>query len=190
MIYLDNAATTRFKPTCMIETMATELKTSSNSGRGGHNDSIDLAIKIFDARQTIKSFYHAPDDYPLVFTHNCTDALNLALLGYLRNFSKQKINVVLTANEHNSVLRPLYYLSQTQPLTLTIVKPQPDGSISTQSILSAIQPDTRLVCVCHISNVTGASSPIADIGAATKSKGVALLVDTAQSSGHLPINMP
>lgn len=189
MIYLDNSATTRFKPSCMFDAMVAELTNSSNSGRGGHNDSIDLAIKIFDARATIKNFFSAPVDYPLVFTQNCTEALNLAIFGYLRNFSKQKINVILTANEHNSVLRPLYYLSQNQPITLTVIKPQQDGSISPQAILSAVQPETKLICVCHVSNVTGATSQISDIGKIALTKDIPMLVDCAQSAGHLPINV-
>lgn len=158
MIYLDNSATSRFKPSCMFDAMFAELACSANSGRGGHNDAIDLAIKIFDARATIKNFFCAPEDFHLIFTQNCTEALNQAIFGYLNNFKNEKINVVTTLNEHNSTLRPLYQLSQTFDLNIIFVAPQDDGSISPLSVKNAITPSTKLICVNHLSNVTGAAT--------------------------------
>lgn len=189
MIYLDNAATSRYKPSVMFDAMINQLSNSSNSGRSGHNDSIDLAIQIFESRKIIKDFFKTPDDYSLVFTQNCTEALNLAIIGYLKNFANSTCHVVTTANEHNSVLRPLYYLSQTQPLNFTVVPPDIDGSINPNAIINSITKETVMVCVNHISNVTGAITHLSPVGQYCRNNGIVFLADCAQSAGHLPIDI-
>ena len=80
MIYLDNAATSRYKPHAVIDTLVNELKHSSNAGRGAHKDAIDLGYKIFQTREKIKNYFNATN-YSVIFTKNCSEALNLALIG-------------------------------------------------------------------------------------------------------------
>ena len=104
MIYLDNAATSRFKPRCMTETMVKELNCSSNPGRGGHKDAITTAEKIFGARSLIKKMVGASDEYEVIFSSGCTQSINLAILGYLQNFAGQDIDVIATSNDHNATL--------------------------------------------------------------------------------------
>lgn len=189
MIYLDNAATSRFKPRCMFDEMFKQLSCSSNPGRGGHNDAIDTAIKIYDVRKKLKEVTGADDDYELVFTSGCTEAANLAVLGYMANFKNQKSNIVFTSYEHNSVARPLWHLKETCGVTLTEIKPDKNGNVSPVDINDAIDENTRLVCVNHISNVTGHLSDVSEIGSVTKRRGVPLFVDGAQSLGHIQINV-
>ena len=108
MIYFDNSATSRFKPQCMINTMCDALSTSSNPGRGSHSDSIELATKIYDVRQHIKALLGANKNHEVIFTKNTTEALNIAILGYLTQF-KMRIHVITYIIEHNYVIRPLKY---------------------------------------------------------------------------------
>ena len=158
MIYLDNAATSRFKPSCAIKAYTNELLKSSNSGRSGHKDSIDAALRIYDARSTIAKTLNVADN-EIIFTSNCTEALNLAILGLNLNG-----HVITTAYEHNSVLRPLKFLENRKKIRLTIIYPDKDGIISKYAISDAIEFDTKLICVNHISNVTGAMQDIEGIG--------------------------
>ncbi len=189
MIYLDNAATSRFKPRCMFDEMFKQLSYSSNPGRGSHNDSIDTAIKIYDARQLLKGIFGADSSHELIFTSNCTEACNLAIFGYLLNFKNQHIDVVFTSNEHNSIARPLYKLKSVMDVDLIEVTPDKDGVISPVDVANAITKDTKLVCVNHISNVTGNMTDIYQIGRSAKAKGVPLMVDGAQSLGHTAIDI-
>ena len=165
MIYLDNAATSKFKPKCMFDAMFCQLGDSANPGRGGHNDSLDCAIKINDTRAALKALTGAGDDYELVFTSGCTEALNLAIFGYFSD--KKGGNVVTTVFEHNSVLRPLNRLLQTDAIDgIRYVSPSdPSQSITASDIAAATDDDTRLIVVNHVSNVNGATAEIEGIGA-------------------------
>lgn len=189
MIYLDNAATSRFKPGCMFDEMFRQLSCSSNPGRGGHNDSIDTAIKIYDTRQLLKRLVGGDDSYELIFTCGCTEAANLAIIGYLTSFKGQNCEVIYTSYEHNSVARPLWHLKETMGVKLIEITPDKNGHISSVDINNAINENTRLVCVNHMSNVTGYVSDIEEIGKITKRRNVPFFVDTAQSLGHFKIDV-
>ena len=190
MIYLDNAATSRFKPRRMFDEIFKQLSYSSNPGRGGHNDSIDTAIKIYDVRQSLKSLLSCDDRYELIFTQNCTEACNLAIIGYLLNFKGQKVDVIFTSNEHNSVARPLYYLKDVLGINLIEITPDENGAISPVAVANAVTPDTKLICANHISNVTGNATDIFQIGKTAKKHGIPFFVDGAQSLGHVAPNVP
>lgn len=188
MIYLDNAATTKFKPKCMFDAMFSELSDSANAGRGGHNDSIDCAIKIADSRSTLKKLLGADDGYCLVFTSGCTEALNLAIFGYLHG--NVGGNVVTTVTEHNSVLRPLNrLLSQGTIKEVRYAKPNKNGETGADEIRALTDENTRLIVVNHMSNVNGALADVHAIGQFAKQKNIPFLVDAAQSAGHKRINV-
>ncbi len=189
MIYLDNAATSRFKPRCMFDEMFKQLSYSSNPGRGGHNDSIDTAIKIYDTRQLLKKLLNCDDKYELIFTSGCTEASNLALIGYLLNFKGRKCDVIITSNEHNSVARPLYHLKDSIGINIIEITPDENGIISPISVKNAITGDTKLICANHISNVTGNITDIGDIGKIAKAHNIPFFVDTAQSLGHIKLDI-
>ena len=122
MIYLDNAATGRYKPKTVFEAMMAALQTPANPGRGGHSASIKAAGEVERARECIKRAFNAPD-CQVIFTCNCTEALNIAILGWLRKFKGQESRVICTAYDHNSVLRPLTALKGEQDLTVDVVMP-------------------------------------------------------------------
>lgn len=189
MIYLDNAATSRFKPRRMFDEMFNQLACSSNPGRGGHNDAIDTAIKIYDVRESLKTLVGGDDNYEVIFTSGCTEAANLAILGYLAAYKGQRAEVIFTSYEHNSVARPLWHLKETSDVKLIEIKPDKDGRISSVDINNAINENTRLVCVNHMSNVTGYLADLEEIGKIAARRNVPLFVDGAQSLGHLSINV-
>lgn len=181
MMYLDNAATSRYKPQQVISEMEKQLKNSANAGRSGHNSSLLAGQKIEETRNYIKGYVKAES---VVFTKNCTEALNLAIKGL-----KLSGHVVTSMLEHNSVLRPLTTLANAGLIKLTVLTPDYTGKISPKAVARAITPDTSLVAITHVSNVTGAVQPIYEIAEEVSKKGVNFLVDSAQSIGHLPIDM-
>lgn len=185
-IYFDNAATSRFKPNCVISAALREMKCSSNSGRGTSAASIHGGMLVYDTREALTTYLGANSNYEVAFTSGCTEALNLAILGV--NYG-ENANVITTCMEHNSVLRPLEYLCRHGRIRLNAIKPDSHGKINPNDIAEAINKDTALVIVNHISNVTGTCQDVFGIGEICRAKGVPLLVDGAQSFGHVDIRM-
>ena len=104
MINLDNAATSGKKPEAVIRAVNSALyKYSANPGRGGHNLSISTAEAIFDAREKISAFFGASGGDRVIFTQNCTTAINYVIKGYL----KKEDHVIISDMEHNAVIRPI-----------------------------------------------------------------------------------
>ena len=121
MIYFDNAATSFKKPLSVkIATLSATTKYCANPGRSGHKPSLAAGLQIMKARVKIKNFFNCKDENNVVFTQNCTDALNLAILG----MAQQGGHVITSCFEHNSVLRPLKHLEQIGKITLSIVYPK------------------------------------------------------------------
>lgn len=179
MIYLDNSATTRYKPLCVKIACLKEIQNSANAGRSSHKASIRAALKIEETRQTVCKYFF---DGNVVFTKNCTEALNIAILG--SSLSKQ---VITTVYEHNSVLRPLKYLEKKGQITLTILSPDKEGIIA--PLLNALNVPTSMVAITAMSNVTGYELPVEEIAKIVKNKSKALvLVDMAQAAGHCKLN--
>ena len=185
MIYFDNAATGGFKPSGVIETAENAMKyMNANPGRSGHRLSVLGAEYIFSARKTLSKFFNNGNVERVIFTKNCTEALNFAIFGTV----KKGGNVVTTVYEHNSVLRPLYELKRRGDITLTVVEPKATV-ITAEDIEENLSPDTYLVVVNASSNVTGTENDIEGIGKLLKDKDIIFMVDAAQSAGHRDINM-
>ncbi|MBL7037750.1 MAG: aminotransferase class V-fold PLP-dependent enzyme, partial [Pirellulaceae bacterium] len=139
---------------------------------------------INDARRRLADLLGAEEPSRIVFTCNCTDSLNLAMHGILREGD----HVITSVVEHNSVLRPLRYLEETANVQVTRVGCSPEGIIDPDDVRAAIQPNTRLIALVHASNVTGALQPVAEVGHLARERELLYLVDAAQSVGHVPIN--
>ncbi len=185
MIYLDNAATSWPKPPEVLKAMTDVLERSGgNPGRSGHRLSIAAARIIYDAREDIAQFFHAPDPLRVIFASNATHAINLVLRGLL----KPGDHVVTSSVEHNAVMRPLRNLEK-QGIRLSIVPCASDGSLNAVDVAKVVDSDTRLVVITHASNVVGTVLPVAEIAPIAHKAGALLLVDAAQTAGAMPIDM-
>lgn len=185
MIYLDNAATTYFKPTPVINAVGTALKyLSANPTRSSHSLAVKAGMMIEDTRENIARTFNCPPD-KVIFTLNCTDALNTAIFGT----AVKGGHVITTALEHNSVLRPLIHLKEQGIIDYTVLRPLSGGAVTAEQVAAAVKPNTYMIIVNHISNVTGAVQPISDIGYLAEKYGLLFLVDAAQSAGYRRIDM-
>ncbi len=185
MIYLDNAATSGIKPPVVISAVNTALsKFSANPGRSGYKTAMDTAYKIYDIRTKIKDFFGADTGENVVFTPNCTYALNCVIKAGFQG------HIVTSDVEHNAVMRPLWKESTSGKIRFTAAKTYAlDSEKTVESFRNAIKSDTSLVICTHASNVTGQVTPIEQIGKLCAQKGIPFLVDAAQSAGVLPIDM-
>ncbi len=185
MIYLDNAATSWPKPPEVLKAMTDILEhAGGNPGRSGHRLSIAAAREIYDTREDIAHFFHAPDPLRVVFTNNATSAINIVLRGLL----KPSDHVIISSMEHNAVMRPLRNLEK-QGLRLSIVPCTSDGSLDARDVARVVNSDTRLVVITHASNVVGTLLPIAEVASIAHRTGALLLVDAAQTAGATAIDM-
>lgn len=184
MIYLDNSATTNVKPKSVYRAVYNALtKLSANPGRSGHTLSTMLAQKVYETREALCSFLNCDNAEHIVFTENCTDALNLAILGTFR----EKGHIICSCNDHNAISRPLFELTK-KGLEISIAKPK-GIYLTKDDILPLIKPNTYMVAINHCSNVNGDTADIRSIGELCAEKCIQFLVDGAQSAGHLSLDM-
>lgn len=185
-IYMDNAATSWPKPPSVVKAMVRyQERVGASAGRGGYRRAVDASRVIFDARRAVADLFGVADSRRMIFTLNCTEALNLVLRGWL----EEGDHVVTTSMEHNSVARPLNHLRAERGLEVTYVPCSAEGFLDPDDVAREITPRTRLVAVIHASNVCGAVNDVDAVGAICRERGVPFLVDAAQSAGSVPINV-
>jgi len=185
IIYLDNAATSWPKPKEVIEAIEEVLlQKGANPGRSGHRLSLEAARIIYETREALAEFFGVGDPLRIIFTKNITEALNLILYGYLRPGD----HVITSSMEHNSMMRPLRDLER-RGVELTVVRASPTGEIDPEDVRKAIRPNTRLIAMVHVSNVTGTVLAAQEVGRIAREHGVRFLLDCAQSAGTLPIDL-
>ncbi len=186
MIYLDNSATTFIKPREVLKNTIEGINNfCANPGRSGHKLSMIAGEKVFDVRNSLCNFLNAEKPENIIFTQNCTDALNLAILGT----SIKGGHVICSCNDHNSLIRPLFELQKQGIIDVSIASPKDGKCLTYEDIEPLIKPNTYLVAINHVSNVNGDCADIQSIGNLCAKKCILFLVDGAQSAGHIKIDM-
>lgn len=185
-IYLDNAATSWPKPDSVNSAVMDYLQNNgAPAGRGSYKEAQWVEREIDICRKKISKLVGASNSDSIAFTQNCTDSLNLAIHGLL----KQGDHVVTSATEHNSVLRPLNFLQDKLDITVTKVGLGEDGLLNGSDIENAIEDKTALIILNHESNVTGTIQPLEAIAKIANKHNIPLLLDAAQSIGSLEIDV-
>ena len=185
-IYLDNAATSFPKPESVYAAIdRTNRQLAVAAGRGRYQRANDSDRLLSQARSAIAQKIGAANAKQTSFAFSGTDALSTAILGYMNPGD----HVIASAADHTSVLRPLWNLEREHDIELTVVGCDASGIVDVAEIESAFRPNTKMVCLTHASNVTGAVQPIESVGKICRTKDIALLVDAAQTVGHLPVDV-
>jgi cysteine desulfurase family protein len=184
-IYLDNAATTWPKPEEVYRAVDTAMREhGANPGRGSYRMSIGAQRIVDETRQEVCRLFNAPNPERVIFTLNCTDALNIVLKGLIKSGDR----VVTGPYEHNSVTRPLYSLGRSGA-QIVMAKPTKTFGIDLDHFREVCRDRVDYVVLSHASNVTGYVSPVKEIAEITHERGGLLILDTAQSAGDLEIDM-
>jgi cysteine desulfurase / selenocysteine lyase len=188
-LYLDNAATSFPKPKEVLEAMshyASEL--GASAGRGAYREAMETGALLRRCRERLNRLFNGENPDHFIFSLNCSDALNLAIKGIFHR--TDRAHAICTRIDHNSILRPLNALADEGRIEQTRIPiDSKTGLVDPDAIGKAIRPDTRLIALTHASNVTGTLQPIREIGKIARSRGIPLLVDAAQSAGHVPIDV-
>ena len=184
MIYLDNAATTLYKPPEVGQAMLDALQTAGNPGRGAHAPTLHASRIVYETREALARLFHAEGPACIAFASNATQALNTAINGLFGPGD----HVITTVCEHNSVLRLLYRL-QRQGVEVSFVDVDANGVLCYAQFEQLLRPNTRGVVVTGASNVTGNRTDLAFVSAFAKKHGLLFLVDAAQTAGAMPVDV-
>ncbi len=186
MIYLDHAATSFPKPDVIYRGMEEFARASgANPGRGGHRLATEAESMLNETRRLLARLVGCPRPERVIFCHNATDALNMAINGTLREGD----HAVTSVLEHNSISRPLNRMERDGRITLTRLGATSDHLIDPDAVARAMTSRTRLVALTHASNVTGTVQPVGAIGRIVREHDALFLVDAAQSAGVVSIDV-
>ena len=194
-IYLDNASTTFPKPREVADAVYQYMTgVGSNIGRGGYTSAYAAEEAVFAARQLLCDFFGGEDAKNVVFTKNVTEALNVIIRGLLQPGD----HVLVSAMEHNAVMRPLQLLGReleageeapADAISFSRIPCDSEGNLELEALPKLVQQRTKAVIMTHASNVCGTLLPIDKVGDFCKQRGLLFIVDSAQSAGVFPINM-
>lgn len=184
-VYLDYAATSAVRPGAVTEAVVRYLRdVGATPGRAGHRRAVEAGRIVFRCRRALAALFNAPGDPGRVTFHlNATHALNAALFGLLAPGDR----VVRTAYDHNAVRRPVQALVA-RGVTEVVLSGSPAGTVNLDEAERALR-GARVLVVPHASNVLGVALPVRELAERAHAAGAAVLVDAAQSAGHLPIDV-
>jgi cysteine desulfurase family protein len=157
---------------------------AANPGRASHNMALKASSKILDTRQCISKLFNISNPLNVIFTSNATEGLNIGIKGML----KRGEHVISTVIEHNSVLRPLDYLSK-KGVQVTLLGVDSNGYININDLKKEIKKNTKAFVINHASNVLGTVQNIYAIGEIARKSGIIFMIDASQSAGVIPIDV-
>ena len=189
LIWLDNAATTQ-KPQSVIDaTSVFYSRDNSNIHRAAHALS-ERSTKLFEAsREKVRQFLGARDAKEIVFLRGTTEAINLVAQSYGRPNVGQGDEIVLTEMEHHANIVPWQLLAQQTGAVIRVAPINDRGELILEEFAKLLSPRTKIVSVTHVSNALGTVNPVEQIIPLAHAVGAVVLVDGAQSTPHLPINV-
>jgi cysteine desulfurase/selenocysteine lyase len=189
LVYLDNAATSQ-KPVSVIEALKIYYeRDNSNVHRGVHTLGSRATDAYEGAREKVAKFIHASSEQEIVFTRGTTTAINIVATGYARSVLREGDEIVITPMEHHSNLIPWQQAAKATGATLKYIPLQKDGTISLADVENVITDRTKIVSIVYISNVLGVINPIKEIARIAHKHGAKIMVDGAQSTPHMKVDV-
>ena len=189
LVYLDNAATTQ-KPRQVVEAMTEEYyNVNANVHRGVHFLSQQATDLHEASRETVRRFLNARSTTEIVFTRGTTESINLVASCFGQAFMKEGDEVILSEMEHHSNIVSWQLLQARSGIRLRIVPITDDGLLKMDEYEKLFNERTKIVSITHVSNVLGTINPVKDIIRIAHEHGVPVLIDGAQSTPHMPIDV-
>ncbi|MGO4107936.1 cysteine desulfurase [Paenibacillus sp. YAF4_2] len=189
LVYLDSAASSQ-KPRSVIDAVSRYYELDhSNVHRGVHTLGSRATDAYEGAREKVAKFLNAKSAEEIVFTRGTTTALNLVASSYARSVCKEGDEIVITPMEHHANLIPWQQAAKATGATLKYIPLQPDGTISLADVEQTITTNTKVVAMTYVSNVLGVVNPIKEVTAIAHRYGAVMVVDGAQSTPHMKIDV-
>lgn len=189
LVYFDNAATTQ-KPTCVVDTIVKGYyDCNANIHRGVHFLSQQATEAHEAARKTVQQFIHAQHAHEIVFTRGTTEAINLVAHSFGISQCSDGDEIIITQMEHHSNIVPWQLLQSIRNIRLRIIPFDEKGVLQVNQLESLINEKTKLIAVSHVSNALGSINPIKEIVKIAHAHDIPVLVDGAQSTPHISIDV-
>lgn len=189
LIYLDNAATTQ-KPRCVVEAITEEYySVNANVHRGVHFLSQQATELHENARKTVARFLNARSEREIVFTRGTTEGINLLASSFGQAFLQEGDEIIVSEMEHHSNIVPWQLLQERKGICLRVIPVSDRGELDMDAFCQLFSSRTKLVSITHVSNVLGTVNPIEEIIREAHSRHVPVLVDGAQSTPHISVDV-
>lgn len=184
-IYLDQASTSFPKAPGVAQAMMDYLTMNGvNVNRGCYSSAYSAEEVIYETRQLLAELFHFSKCKNVIFTPNVTTSLNFILKGFL----KPGDHILVSAMEHNAVMRPVVQLASLG-ISFDRIPCRTDGSMILEKVEELIRPETKAIVTLHASNVCGTRMPLDALGEICQRHQLYFVVDSAQTAGIVPINM-
>ena len=188
-VYIDNAATSQ-RPQCVIDAEAQFYeKYNANPLRGNYPLSLDATEIYENARKTVRDFLGAKSAREIIFTRNTTESINLVAYSYGLSNVHSGDEILVSIMEHHSNLLPWQMVARQTGAKLRFIECRQDGSVDLDEVRALITDKTKIVAIAQVSNVLGRVNPIKEIAAMAHEKNAVIVVDGAQSTPHMAVNV-
>jgi cysteine desulfurase/selenocysteine lyase len=185
IVYLDNGATT-LKPKCVIDKM---VEYYSEYGANAHRGDYDISYKVDQeyekTRKLTKEFINAKHLEEIVFTSGATESLNLVVNGFFGSLLEEGDEVLITKSEHASNVLPWFRLANTNGIKVSYIPLDDNHYVTLENLKKVITPKTKVISLAYITNVIGDIRPIKEITEFAHQNNIFVVVDAAQSIGHI-----
>ena len=189
LVYLDNGASSQ-KPEVVIDAVTRAYKDEyANVHRGLHYLSNVATEKYESVRGIVAEFLNASDENEIILNSGTTEGINMVAYGWAMEHMKKGDNIVLSVMEHHANIVPWHFLRERMGIELKWVDIDDHGNLNPQNVIEAIDKNTKLVAITHMSNVLGTIVDVKTICHEARSLGVATLIDGSQGAVHLPVNV-
>ena len=189
LVYLDNGATTQ-KPLCVLDAMRDEyLNVNANVHRGVHYLSQQATDLHEAARETVRRFINAPKVEEIIFTRGTTESLNLVASSFADRFMAEGDEIIVSVMEHHSNIVPWQLQAARRGIALRVIPMTDDGDIMMEEDVKLFNERTRIVSVMQVSNVLGTVNPVKEMIRIAHEHGVPVVVDGAQSTPHMKVDV-
>ena len=189
LVYLDNAASSQV-PQVVIDRGSVYLEQEhSNIHRGVHYLSQRATTAYEGAREKVKRFINAREARECIFVRGATEGINLVMYGYGRKFIGEGDEIIISAMEHHANIVPWQMLCQEKGARLRVIPMNDAGELLLDEFDGLLNERTKLVGVVHVSNALGTINPVKEMIAQAHKYGVPVLVDGAQATPHMPVDM-
>ncbi len=189
LVYLDNAATTQ-KPQCVIDTLTRYYSTlNANIHRGTYHLAIEATEAYEAVRKQVQQFINARHAHEIVFTRGTTESINLVASSFGRRYLHEGDEIIVSAMEHHSNIVPWQMACEQAGATLRVIPFSDEGVLDLEAYEQLFNKHTRLVAVNHVSNALGTINPVQQMAAMAHRHGVPILVDGAQSTPHMTVDV-
>ena len=189
LVYLDSANSSQ-KPKIVIDRISKFYETEySNVGRSVHTLAVKATNRYEETREKVKNYINAKSSEEIVFCKGATDAINLVASSFGNKYIKKDDEILITELEHHSNYVPWNFIRESKGASIKFVPVNKNGEIEINEVKKLLNNKTKIIAITHLSNVTGAITPLKEIIELAKSKKIPVLVDGTQGAPHLKIDM-